>query len=102
MIRRIVRYRVRPGEEQAAVEAIATFVAAVADEPGTSAYRAYRYADGDGTEFVHTMAFVDDDARERHTKTPHVQAFVETLYPLCVEQPAFRDLDLVASSVDLD
>lgn len=100
MIQRIVTYRVEAHAVDVVAAAIDEFVAGIrAHEPGTIAYHAYRY-DDDGTEFVHTMTFADEEARHFHTTTAHVTRFVEILYPLCVEPPVFRDITTVASSSD--
>ncbi len=98
MIERIVRYRVKPDRVADAQQAIGEFVDAVAkSEEGTLSYRAYQYVD-DPTEFVHTMAFADADAQTHHQRTDHVEAFVSRLYPLCFEQPEFRDMTTVADT----
>ena len=98
MIRRIVRYRVAVEHVESATEAIEAFVAGVASEEGTERYDAYRYVDDDATEIVHIMSFGDEASRGHHVGTDHVKAFVARLYPLCTDQPEFRDLALLATS----
>lgn len=97
MIQRIATFRVRPETVAEAIAAIETFVAAVAQrESGTLDYSSYRFTDADGTEFVHMMSFVDTEARDRHKTSSHVEEFVGRLYPLCIEEPRFRDIELVS------
>ena len=100
MIQRIVTYTVDAETIDVVRAAIDAFVAGIrAHEPATVAYHAYEYLD-DEAEFVHTMTFADEAARQFHTTTAHVQRFVEVLYPLCIEPPVFRDITTVASSTD--
>jgi len=96
MIVRTASYRVYPGEVERCLEAIREFVTAVADEPGTLAYEAYRLEDG--VSFLHFMRFSDADAEARHRTTPHVKTFVERLYPRCEQPPVFDALEPVASA----
>jgi quinol monooxygenase YgiN len=100
VIQRSVRYRVREEAIDEAREAIVEFVAAVREvEARTISYHAYQFPD-DPTRFAHTMTFEDEEGRSIHVDTPHVRRFVDRLYPLCEEQPAFEDIVTVASSAD--
>lgn len=97
MIERRANFRVRPDVVDDAVAAIEEFVAAIADnEPGTIIYHSYQDKD-DPTRFLHLMRFEDERARQIHIDTKHVHRFVERLYPLCEEQPAFVDVRTVAA-----
>ena len=100
MIQRIVTYRVHEAAVDDARAAIDQFVSGIrAVEARTISYHAYQYPH-DPTRFVHTMTFEDEEGRAIHVDTPHVRAFVDRLYPLCVEPPAFEDIETVASSGD--
>ncbi len=96
MITKVARYRVRHDKIAAAVEATRMFVEAVhMQESSTLRYDAWQ-EHADPTRFLHLMVFRDEVAEAHHRSTPHVRAYVETLHPLCSEQPAFVDLDAVA------
>ncbi|PSG97469.1 hypothetical protein BRD56_05280 [Thermoplasmatales archaeon SW_10_69_26] len=38
------------------------------------------------------MAFENEAAKEAPRTSDHVEAFVDTLYPLCTEEPTFTDV----------
>ena len=96
MIAKVVRYRVRPDKVRAAIQATRMFVEAVhMQESSTLRYDAWQEKD-DPTRFVHFMVFRDEPAEAHHRATPHVRAYVETLYPLCSEEPRFSDLEAIA------
>lgn len=100
MIQRIVTYRVREDAIDDALTAIEEFVAGIrAVEARTISYHAYQYPH-DPARFFHTMTFEDEEGRSIHVDTPHVRAFIERLYPLCVDPPAFEDIKIVASATD--
>jgi quinol monooxygenase YgiN len=96
MIVRTAQFRVKPGEAEACLDAIRDFVEAVAAEPGTLSYDAYRLEDG--ISFLHLMRFRDAEAEAFHRATPHVKALVELLYPRCEAPPTFETAALVASA----
>jgi len=68
MIRKIVKYKVRPDKITAVEQAIQEFVAAIAKaEPGTS-YTAHRT--NEENTYIHLMAFVDERAEKAHQTAP--------------------------------
>lgn len=93
MIRKVAEYTVRGGELEEVLDAVTRFVAAVrAAEPGTE-YHAYRR--GQTLSFVHFMTFPDAAAEQGHQQAPYTSEFVAALYPCCVEEPRFTDLNAV-------
>ena len=93
MIRKVAEYTVREGAVEAVEAAIGRFVAAVrAAEPRTT-YEAYRRADG--RSFLHFMGFESVEAEEAHRQAPYTAAFVDALYPRCIEPPRFTELHAV-------
>ena len=94
----LVEYTVKPERLATAMEIIATFVENIAEkEPEALIYRAMQESE-DPYRFVHFMIFSGDEAEDRHRITTHVKTFVESLYPICREEPVFRKLDLVANA----
>lgn len=97
MIERRANFRVSADNVEEAVAAIEEFVAAIAEnEPRTTIYHSYQDID-DPTRFLHVMRFEDEEARAVHIDTDHVRRFVNSLYPLCDEQPVFVDVRTVAA-----
>lgn len=93
MIRLMAEYRINPGTLEVVQTAIKEFVAAIrAAEPETE-YVPYQVGDSD--RFIHTMAFVDEEARQRHQKADYTTRFVDILYPNCVQLPEFTPLELI-------
>lgn len=86
-------FRIREGE----LEAIRSFVAAVADEPGTVAYRSLQDRE-DPLRFLHLFEFADEAARDVHASSDAVEAFTSILYPLCEEPVAFATWEVAADS----
>lgn len=82
------RFTVRDAELETALEAIRTFAAHARSEPGTLRYDSFRSAERP-TEFLHVMAFADEDAERAHSSSDGVKAFTDVLYPTCVEEPTF-------------
>jgi quinol monooxygenase YgiN len=89
-IRKTARFTVQPDGLDRALEAIDRFVAHTETETGTTLYVSWR-SEVRPNEFLHLMSFVDADAEQAHATSDAVRAFTETLYPLCVEPPAFED-----------
>ena len=78
--------------------AVTGFIDAVKEnEPGTLFYESYQ-GKGD-LSFFHIMTFENNVAEELHRQTPHMATFVKKLYPNCVEEPGFVELELVESNV---
>lgn len=97
LVRRVARFRVRQDEIDRAQAVVREFVTHVAaDEPGTLRYEAL--AEGDGATGVHFMEFEDALAEAEHRRTPHLRRFVEALYPMCAEAPAFVELSPIAQA----
>ena len=97
-IHMLTLYRVKKEKVKEVREAVTEFVAAVREnEQGTLFYEAYQ-GRGD-VSFFHLMTFEDEASEESHRETPHMEAFVQKLYPNCEEEPGFVDLDLIESNV---
>jgi quinol monooxygenase YgiN len=91
-------YRIKPDKLEEVEAAVTEFVAAVKEkEPETLFYESYRGV-GD-VSFFHIMTFENAYAEEKHRATPHMETFVQALYPSCEEEPGFVDLELVGSNV---
>jgi quinol monooxygenase YgiN len=93
---RIARFKVRPSEVAAAEKAIISFVAQVADEPGTLRYESFR--EPDGVSYVQLMIFADDDAQAKHGQTAHMKAFMAELRPRCESEPVLTDLRKISGA----
>jgi quinol monooxygenase YgiN len=91
----MLRFRVRVKDAAAAEKAIITFVAKVADEPGTLRYESFREGDG---SYVHVMGFADAPAEEAHMQTEHAKQFAAVLRPLCESPPEYVDLAMVSGA----
>lgn len=97
MIHKLASFTVTPDQLDAAHRAIVAFVDTIRrDEPGVTTYESFQVADT--AAFRHIMTFTDATAEECHRGAAHTATFVETLYPLCEEPPAFVDLTLVSSN----
>ena len=91
-------YRIKEDKLEEVEAVVTEFVAAVKEnEPETLFYEAYRGV-GD-VSFFHLMTFEGAYAEEKHRATPHMEVFVQKLYPLCEEEPGFVDLELIGSNV---
>lgn len=88
------RFTVREGELETCLEAIRTFVAHTRTEPATLRYESWRSLDRPA-EFLHLMAFVDEEAEAAHASSDAVKAFTDVLYPRCEREPRFERWELV-------
>lgn len=96
MIRKLATYEVRKEDLPTVLAAVRAFVDEVArKEGGTATYRAYQHKD-QPTRFTHFMEFRTPSAEQYHRGTAWVKRFTETLYPLCVHEPVFVDVEPVA------
>ena len=97
-IHMLTLYRVKREKLKEVRKAVAEFVGCVKEsEPGALFYEAYQ-GRGD-VAFFHIMTFEDEAAEESHRRTPHMEAFVQKLYPNCEEEPGFVNLELLGSNV---
>lgn len=80
-------------KEKKVLAAIREFVAAVQSEEPETEYRAFQL--GDSRDFLHIMAFTDEDAQKRHQTAGYTREFVEVLYPNCDEEPEFTPVTVV-------
>lgn len=97
-IHMLALYRVKEDKIEEVKEAVAIVVDAIKDnEPGTLFYEAYQGQED--VSFFHMMTFENEDAEETHRSTPHMAEFAAKLYPNCVEEPVFVELDLIRSNV---
>lgn len=95
MIRKMLRYTVKPEKLWEAQEAIKALVAAVREkEPGVLFYEAYQQPKS--FMFVHFMTFADSDAEEAHRASEQMKQFMSAVYPICSEVPVFSELKLIA------
>lgn len=94
MITKIAQFRVKKEKLSECLNAIKEFVDQVREnEPNTLRYEAFQKQDK--VSFIHFMEFKDSQAEVFHRSTPHVQKFVETVYPNCELEPKFDDLGKV-------
>ena len=97
-IHMLALYQVKAGKVDEVRLAVSEFVQSVKEnEPGALFYEAYQ-GKGD-LSFFHLMTFEDAVAEELHRQTPHMATFAEKLYPNCVDEPGFVELELVGSNV---
>jgi len=97
-IHMLALYRIKEDKIDEVKEAVATVVDAIKEnEPGTLFYEAYQGQED--VSFFHMMTFENEDAEEIHRSTPHMAEFAAALYPNCVEEPVFVELDLIRSNV---
>jgi quinol monooxygenase YgiN len=93
MIRLMAEFRIKEGTSGVVQTAIKEFVAAVHQAEPETEYTSYRVGASD--RFIHLMAFVDQDAQQRHQDAEYTSHFVEILYPKCSQLPEFTPLDIV-------
>ncbi len=93
-----VSFKVKKNKVEDAKNTIRKFVDEISQkEPGTILYNCYQER-SDITAFVHTMTFESEKAEEHHRRTEYVKEFVDRLYPMCVKEPVFSELNLVCSN----
>ena len=91
-------YQVKENKVDHVRLAVSEFIDEIKEkEPGTLFYESYKGKDD--LSFFHLMTFEDSVAEEFHRQTPHMADFVRRLYPNCVEEPGFVELELVGSNV---
>jgi quinol monooxygenase YgiN len=93
MLRKIARYRVKKENLVEIIQAVREFVTAVQDEEPETVYTAYRH--GGGQDFIHFMAFSDEEAEKIHLIAPYTKKFFELLLPACEEEPVFTELFVI-------
>lgn len=98
VIRKVAEYTVREGTLDRVQAAITLFVASVHSAEPETVYEAYRR--GEGRSFVHFMVFRNAEAEETHRQASYTAAFVEALYPYCIDPPRFTDLHAVGRRAD--
>jgi len=98
-IHQTARYQVNAEAVEKVKDAIATFVAYVAEhEPGTKLYAAWQEVE-DPTRFIHLFIFEDGAAQEIHSSSEAVQTFESVYAPELVGGPVvFVDHVQVASN----
>jgi quinol monooxygenase YgiN len=90
MIRKIVRYKVKPEEVEAVVAAIKEFLIAIANTEPETKYEAMQLVDG--VNFIHTIQFSNPMAEEQHQKAQYTIKFTDILYSSCEQQPEVTDV----------
>jgi quinol monooxygenase YgiN len=93
MIRLMAEYRVKEGTMGVVHSAIKEFVAAIWAAEAETEYLPYQVGGSD--RFIHIMAFLDEDARQRHQDADYTARFVEVLYPNYSQRPEFTPLEIV-------
>lgn len=97
-IHMLALYRVKEDKLDEVKEAVSTVVEAIKEnEPGTLFYEAYQGQED--VSFFHIMTFENEEAESTHRSTPHMAEFAKVLYPNCVEEPVFVELDMIRSNV---
>lgn len=86
-------FRVREEALPEVLSIIQSFLKAIAvhERGRTLSYRSFQFSEPEN-RFLHLMTFKDTAAEALHKRAPHTQAFVDRLYPLCLEPPVFTDL----------
>lgn len=93
MIIKLAKYTIKPEALDIVLSAIDMFVKAIRDNEPETFYEAYRK--NDTMEFVHLMKFADEVAEKKHSSASYTKDFVSILYPNCVMEPEFIDLDQI-------
>jgi quinol monooxygenase YgiN len=79
-------------------DAIAAFIAHVADnEPDTRLYMALEEGEAP-TRFLHVFWFASEEAEQVHRHSDYVKRFTDTLYPETLSGVEFKRYSLVASN----
>lgn len=93
MIRKMASYRVKKENLVEVIRAAREFIQAVQEEEPETIYTAYRA--GTGRDFVHFMAFIDEEAEQLHQAAPYTKKFTDLLYPACESEPVFTELFVI-------
>lgn len=93
MIRLMAEYRIKEGRLGIVQSAIKEFVAAIRAAEAETEYIPFQVGGSD--RFIHIMAFLDEDAQQRHQNADYTTRFVEILYPNCSQLPEFTPLKIV-------
>lgn len=91
----MVTYKVKEDKVEEAKDAIGIFVDAVRDnESQTSHYIVYQMGDDDRS-FTHCMTFENEEGKDLHKKAEYTKDFMDILYPICEQEPEFREIKMV-------
>ena len=93
MIRKIVQYQVKKEKLNDVIQAVREFVEAVHDQEPETVYTAYRA--GPGWDFVHFMAFPDEEAEILHQSAPYTLKLTDILSPACEQEPVYTELFVI-------
>lgn len=93
LITKIAEYKVKKSQVEKVLELVAGFVKVVNTEVGTHQYLAYQKPDK--VSFLHFMVFENEAAEKIHAEADYTKRFTKELYPLCVTEPKFTDLNKV-------
>ena len=94
------RFRVRAEAREKCEQAVREFVDYIATNEignGTIFYTALQEPD-DPASFLHSFAFEDDAARERHSNSDAVNKFTSVLYPETLAPVRFTEYRVVAQT----
>lgn len=93
----MLSFRVKPEATTEVLGLIEAFVTGVAEhEPDILRYESFQHADKTG--FTHVIHFYDEKTRHKHLEAAHYKTFMQKLGPLCSEEPAYTNLDLVSTN----
>ncbi len=93
-----VSFKVKEDKVDEAKNIIIEFIEQIkSNEPGTISYKCFQEK-SDETSFVHIMSFQNSEAEELHRHTDYVDKFIEKLYPICLSEPEFSELNLICSN----
>jgi quinol monooxygenase YgiN len=94
----IVRLEVRPGREADLEAALGAGLAAVLEEPDTTAWLAIRLGP---TSFAVVDAFPDDAGRQFHLDAGKIRVTNDAFLEMLTGPPSFTPYDIVASKLPL-
>jgi len=93
MINKLVHYIVKKDEIKAVKEAISIFQNQIKEhEPDT---RCEIFHVKGSTAFYHIMSFKDHQSEEKHQQKVYTKEFASILYPRCIVEPKFMDIESV-------
>jgi quinol monooxygenase YgiN len=96
MINKMVTYKVRKESIEEAKMLVREFVENIKlNEEDTLLYRALQEK-SNPARFIHFMTFEDEYAENQHRNANYNEEFVQSIVPLCEDEPVFTDLNRLA------
>ena len=91
MVQKLVHYIVKKEELNAVKEAIGLFLEKIKEKEPNTKYEAFGIKDS--TTFYHIMTFSDEESEKKHSDAVYTKEFASILYPRCIVEPKFMDIE---------